>query len=147
VDSRPSTLSEVERVLIRALAITDPSFEDSRRVAVEALAKHPELFESLGIFQSLSSMAQRGTAEPMDMISDSGQRALVAAVLFAEGEPPSAETVRGAIHGLEKSRLEAQQRELRAMIAEAERRGDFAELAILTQKKLELDRALRKLDN
>jgi DNA primase len=36
---------------------------------------------------------------------------------------------------------------LRTLIAEAERRGDFAELAVLTQQKLELDRALRKLHN
>jgi hypothetical protein len=34
---------------------------------------------------------------------------------------------------------------LRAQIAEAERNGDFAGLAILTQKKLELDQALRRL--
>jgi DNA primase len=34
---------------------------------------------------------------------------------------------------------------LRTQIAEAERTGDFAGLAILTQKKLELDRALRQL--
>jgi len=31
--------------------------------------------------------------------------------------------------------------------AEAERRADFAELAVLTQQKLELDRALRRLLN
>jgi DNA primase len=31
------------------------------------------------------------------------------------------------------------------LIAEAERRGDFAELALLTQQKLEQDRALQKL--
>ena len=37
------------------------------------------------------------------------------------------------------------QRELRELIAEAERRGDFAELAVLTQQKLDLDRALRQL--
>ncbi len=35
--------------------------------------------------------------------------------------------------------------ELRAGIAEVEQRGDFAELAVLTKKKLELDRELRRL--
>jgi hypothetical protein len=34
---------------------------------------------------------------------------------------------------------------LRAQIVEAERNGDFAGLAILTQKKLELDQTLRRL--
>jgi predicted metal-dependent phosphoesterase TrpH len=38
-------------------------------------------------------------------------------------------------------------REICARIGEAERRGDFAELALLTQQKLELDRALRQLHN
>jgi DNA primase len=34
---------------------------------------------------------------------------------------------------------------MRAQIAEAERNGDFTGLALLTQQKLELDRALRRL--
>jgi hypothetical protein len=34
---------------------------------------------------------------------------------------------------------------LRALIAEAERRGDFTELTLLTQQKLDLDRALQQL--
>jgi len=34
---------------------------------------------------------------------------------------------------------------LRGAIAEAERRGDHAELAVLTQQKMELDKALRQL--
>jgi len=46
---------------------------------------------------------------------------------------------------LEKRLIESQIRDVRAQIAEAERRGDFAELAVLTQRKLELDRALRGL--
>jgi DNA primase len=33
------------------------------------------------------------------------------------------------------------------LISEAERRGDQAELASLTQQKLDLDRALRQLHN
>jgi len=46
---------------------------------------------------------------------------------------------------LQKRQIESQIRDVRAQIAEAERRGDFAELAVLTQRKLDLDRALRKL--
>jgi DNA primase len=34
---------------------------------------------------------------------------------------------------------------MRGQISEAERKGDFAGLALLTQNKLELDRALRRL--
>ena len=46
---------------------------------------------------------------------------------------------------LQERAIEGRQRDLRAQIAEAERRGDFAGLAVLTQQKLELDRALRQL--
>jgi DNA primase len=53
--------------------------------------------------------------------------------------------VRGAIVSVQQRQIESSLRDLRAQIAEAERRGDFAELALLTQRKLELDRALRQL--
>ena len=53
----------------------------------------------------------------------------------------------GAIQQIQERAIESRLRDLRGLIAEAERRGDFAELAVLTQKKLELDRALRQLHN
>jgi DNA primase len=46
---------------------------------------------------------------------------------------------------LEERAIGARLRDLRALIAAAEQRGDFAELAMLTQQKLELDRVLRSL--
>ena len=81
----------------------------------------------------------------MDAVDDPAQQALLAEALLDETEPPSAETVIGAIVSLQKRQVEHQIRDLRAQIGEAERRGDFVELAILTQRKLELDRALRHL--
>ena len=81
----------------------------------------------------------------MDVVEDSAQKALLAEALLAEKEPPTAETVISAIVSLQQRGLEAELRLFRAQIAEAERRGDFTELAVLTQRKLELDRALRQL--
>jgi DNA primase len=81
----------------------------------------------------------------MDVVEDPAQRALLAEALLAETEPPAADTVIGAIVSLQQRRTEAELRDLRAQIQEAERRGDDAELALLTQRKLELDRALRRL--
>jgi DNA primase len=46
---------------------------------------------------------------------------------------------------LQQRKLEAELRDMRVQIQEAERRGDYAELAVLTQKKLELDKVLRQL--
>jgi DNA primase len=81
----------------------------------------------------------------MDVVEDPTQRALLAEALLAEVKPPEANEVRGAVQEIHERALEQRQRDLRSLIAEAERRGDFAELALLTQQKLELDRTLREL--
>jgi DNA primase len=49
------------------------------------------------------------------------------------------------VQEIQERAMEHRQRELRTLIAEAERRGDFAEVITLTQQKLELDRALKGL--
>jgi DNA primase len=147
VEVRATTLSEVERVLLRALAINDPEDEDSRQLTAQALAEQPAWFEHLGAFHSLQLLANRQTRDPMVVVEDPAQRALLAEALLAEVKPPDASEVRGAIQQIQERAMENRQRELRTLIAEAERRGDFAELALLTQQKLELDRALRLLHN
>jgi DNA primase len=145
IEVRAATLTEVERVLLRALAINDPADEEARRLAAEAITRQSEWFESLGSFQALLALTTRGSRDPMDVVEDAAQRALLAEALLAETEPPSAGAVRGAIVSVQQRQIESSLRDLRAQIAEAERRGDFAELALLTQRKLELDRALRQL--
>jgi DNA primase len=79
------------------------------------------------------------------VVEDSAQRALLAEALLAEVKPPEETEVLSAVQEIQERAIENRQRDLRALIAEAERRGDFAELALLTQQKLELDRALRQL--
>jgi DNA primase len=145
IETRAAGLSEVERVLLRALAITDPENEGSRRLAVQALAEQPAWFEHLGVFPALQALAGRQALDPMDVVEDPAQRALLAEALLAETKPPEEGEVQSAIQEIQERAIESRQRELRARIAEAERRGDFAELALLTQQKLELDRALRQL--
>ncbi|MGA8090719.1 MAG: DNA primase [Terracidiphilus sp.] len=145
IEVRATTLSEVERVLLRALSITDPEHEEARRTATDAVIRQPQWFEGLGVFSALRALAERGVRDPMDVVEDPAQKALLAEALLAENEPPSAEAVIGAIVSLQQRRIEAELRDLRAQIQEAERRGDVAELALLTQRKLDLDRALRQL--
>jgi DNA primase len=145
VEVRATSLTEVERVLLRALAITDPEHEEARHIAVEAFSSQADIFEGLGAFPILRSLASRGARDPMDMVEDQAQMALLAEALMGETGPPSTETVQGAIVSVQKRRIEGEIRALRAEIAEAERRGDHAGLAILTQQKLDLDRALRRL--
>ena len=147
VETRPAALSEVERVLLRALAITDPRYEQARRLAAEALAEQPASFEHLGAYPALQALSGRQARDPMDVVEDAAQRALVAEALLAETRPPEVSEVVSAIQEIEERVLESRQRALRARISEAERQGDFAELAILTKQKLELDRELRGIRN
>ncbi|HTB98690.1 MAG TPA: DNA primase [Terracidiphilus sp.] len=145
IEIRATSLTEVERVLLRALAITDPEFEESRRVAADSVTRQPHFFEGLPTFRTLCLLAERGARDPMEVVEDPAQRALLAEALLGETEPPSDTTVIGAVVSRQKRIFENEIREVRARIGEAERRGDFAELALLTQRKLELDRALRQL--
>jgi DNA primase len=147
VEVRATALTEVEKVLLRALAITDPEHETARRLAIDAVSQQPELFESLGVLPAIQALAARGSGDPMDAVDDQAHRALLAESLLAETEPPSPSAVEGTIASLKQRQFEGQLRDLRTRIAEAERRGDFAELALLTQRKLELDRGLRQLQN
>ena len=147
IETRASALTEVERVLLRALAITDPEGERSRRLAVQAVGSQTAWFEHLGTFTALQALAGRKANDPMDVVEDPAQRALVAEVLLAETKPPEENEVASAIQELEERAIVARLRDLRVLIAEAERRGDFAELALLTQQKLDLDRTLRGLQN
>jgi DNA primase len=145
VEIKTSGLTEVERVMLRALAITDPEHEEARRLAVEAVTTQSSIFEGLGAFPALRALAQRGARDPMDMVSDQAQMALLAEALMGETAPPPAETVTGAIVSRQRRQFDSRLRQLRAQISEAERRGDYAELALLTQQKLDLDRASRRL--
>jgi DNA primase len=145
VEARTTALTEVERVLLRALSIDDPEFERSRRLTIEALARQSAWFEHLGAFAALRTLAGRESRDPMEVVQDEAQRALLAETLLAETAPPEEIEVRGALQEIQERAVENRLRELRAQIAEAERAGDMAELARLTQQKLEQDRALQQL--
>jgi DNA primase len=147
IDARAMSLTEVERVLLRALAIDDPDFARSRQLAAEALAQQPAWFEHLGAVAALQALAGREARDPMDVVEDEAQRALLAETLLAETKPPEESEVHSAIQEIHERAIVRRQRDMRALIAEAERRGDVAELALLTQQKLDLDRALRQLHN
>jgi DNA primase len=147
VEVRAVSLTEVEKVLLRALAVTDPEHEPSRRMTADALARQPAWFEHLGAATALHALAGRQAKDPMDVVEDPAQRVLLAEALLAETRPPEENEVSSALQEVQERAIIHRQRDLRTLIADAERRGDFAELAVLTQQKLELDRALRQLQN
>jgi DNA primase len=145
IEVRKTGVSEVERVLLRALAVVDPEHEQARRLAAEAVLQQPAWFERLGVFPALQALARREARDPMDVVEDPGQKALLAEALLGEVKPPEEGEVASSLQQVQEHAIESRLRELRGLIAEAERRGDFAELALLMQQKLELDKALRQL--
>jgi DNA primase len=145
IEVRTTGLSEVERVLLRALAIVDPEHQQARRMAAQAVLEQTSWFERLAAFPALQALASRQASDPMDVVEDPVQRTLLADALMGETRPPELEEVGSALQQIEERVIETRQRELRSSIAEAERRSDFAELASLTQQKLDLDRELRRL--
>ena len=145
IETRETALSEVERVLLRALAVTDPENEPARRLAAEAIAMQPAWFEHLSTFSALQALAGRQARDPMDVVEDPAQRAFLAETLLAETRPPEQSEVQSALQEIQEREIERRLRELRELIAGAERGGDHAELALLTQQKLDLDQSLRQL--
>ena len=57
----------------------------------------------------------------------------------------ASEQIQNALHALQVRYLQRRQRELRASISEAERRGDTSMVETLTLEKIKVDRALRTL--
>jgi DNA primase len=147
IEVRTAGLSEVEKVLLRALAVVDPDYEQARRLAADAILRQPAWFEQLGVFPALQALASRQARDPLEVVEDPSQRALVAEALLGETRPPEQTEVASSLQQIQEHGIESRQRELRGLIAEAERRGDFAEVAVLMKQRMELDGTLRELRN
>jgi DNA primase len=147
VEVRTTGLSEVERVLLRALAIMDPGHQQARRIVAEALVQQPAWFEQLGSFPALQALAGRKAGDPMDAVSDPAQKALLAQTLLGEIRPPEQSEVESCVQQIQEHAIEHRLRDLRHLLAEAERVNNPSEQATLLQQKLELDQALRQLHN
>jgi len=145
VEARTSSLTEVERVLLRALAITDPDDERARRLAIAALKQQPTWFEHLGAYGALAALIERESKDPMVVVQDEAQRALLAEALMAETKPPAEGEVQSAIQEIHERAIGTRLRQVVGQMVDAERKGDLESALKLTQEKLELDRMLRQL--
>src|SRR3984885_11895644 len=143
--------SETERVLLRALVL--PENDPARILAAEQLAQHPEWYENLPAAAILEPLANApAPPNPPDAAPDQQSRVLLARALQHADDPASSNTreqpvteqVENALHTLEHRHLERRQREVRALIAEADRRRDQEMLLQLTAEKLQIDRKLRQ---
>ena len=136
--------NEAERVLLRAAASRPGSRVFLR--AFEAFQDQPQCFEGLQVSPMLALLRDRGSLEPMAALTNPGQRALLAQALLRESGEVELEELEAALDSLKYRHLEALQRRVRADIAEAERRGDLAQLAVFMDEKLKVDREMRDVD-
>ena len=143
--------SETERVLIRALVL--PEHDPARTLAAEQLIQHPEWYDSLPAAALLESLSNAPVPpNPLDAAPDQPSRTLLAYTLQNAEDPVAAssntqsmtERVQNALDTLAYRQLERRQRELRTLMAEADRRGDQEMLRKLTAEKLQVDRKLRE---
>ena len=138
------SLKEAERLLLRAMAGA-PESRICLRIS-QALHSQPQSFEGLAVTPILLLLRDRGSIEPLAALPDAGQRALLAQALLRESSEVEMEQVEAALESLKYRQLEALQRRVRADIAEAERRGDWAQLAVFMAEKLKVDRQMRDVD-
>jgi DNA primase len=138
------SLKEAERLLLRAMAGA-PESRIFLRVS-QALHSQPQSFEGLAVTPMLCLLRDRGPLEPLAALPDASQRALLAQALLRESSEVEMEQVEAALESLKYRHLEALQRQVRADIAEAERRGDWAQLAVFMAEKLKVDRQMRDVD-
>jgi len=94
----------------------------------------------------LALLRDRGPQEPLAAMTEPVQRALLAQTLLRESGEVELEQVEAALESLRYRHLEALQRRVRADIAAAERRGDWAQLAVFMAEKLKVDRQMREVD-
>jgi DNA primase len=143
--SARESMNEAERVLLRALAYP-PESRVFLRVS-QAMHDQPQSFEGLGVSRMLALLRDRGPQEPLAALTEPVQRALLAQTLLRESGEVEIEQVEAALESLKYRHLEALQRRVRADIAEAERRGDWAQLAVFMAEKLKVDRQMREVDS
>jgi len=151
---RGEAASETERVLLRALVL--PERDPARILAAETLLQHPEWYDSLPSAAVLEALANNpAPPNPLDAAPDHSSRVLLARALQDAEDPNEdsstnakdqsiTEQVENALHSLERRQLEHRQREIRTLIAEADRRGDQEMLSRLTAEKVQIDRNLRQ---
>jgi len=163
-----SQITDAERILLRALAASgsipaasddaefdagdrrqsrfagSPGPSDLRRQAAFALRQEP-LHHGIAAESLVEALlGAEDFCDPMALELSEPDRRLLAATLMEEsaGEPLTPELLRGALDALRRRQLQRRRQELKARIAEAERRQDAAALLTLVEEKINIDRAL-----
>ena len=154
---RAAGATEAERVLIRALATKgdlghgsvssregeDTDFEPARQA--HFILTNERLHTGAHAEALIDALlrADEDGLDPMALPIEERDRSLLAESLIDEHEPLTPELLENAFAALRRRQLESRQRELKSLIAEAERKNAIAEMNRLIQEKFEVDRQLR----
>jgi DNA primase len=153
-----SPVSEMERVLLQALTL--PKGHAARLLAAEKLVGNPSWVEGLATSALLEVLANAVLAQtdvafssepagnPLDLAPDEESRNLLAGVLLhaiENKEDDLEKAVENALSALHRRALERRQRELRTLIAEADRKANQEMVLQLTQELQHLNHTLRSL--
>jgi DNA primase len=139
---QPGAMTEVERILLRALLL--PDADSMRALAVERLSLHPDWYAELPSAPAIDVLVNAPAPEnPFDAAPDGPSRELLAAAMQGEAEQTS-DAVLGALETLHDRYLDRRLRELTTQIAEAERRGDEAMRLRLLQEQMRLNRERKR---
>jgi DNA primase len=136
--SKAPQLTDAEKVIVRALAPAATFANDLRADLIPILLEE-QLHRGLGSEALIDALLSAAEAQlPAD------QERLLASVLMQEKEELTADLAYQSVEALRRGTMERRQKELKARIAEAERKNDSASLAALLQEKLQIDRALMR---
>ncbi len=150
-----TSVTDAERIIIRALASSsdlvaaehvssrhgaEEEFDPARQARF-ALEQEP-LHHGLGTEALINSMLAFDEIDPSTLPVNEHDRKILAECLMHENENLTPELLEGAIAALRRRYLEQLQRQVRAKIADAEKKGDTLALASLLREKVEIDRAL-----
>ena len=97
---------------------------------------------SEGLIDALMRAVSEGI-DPMSLELADGERRMMAAALMDEHEPLTPESLHAALEALRRRKLEHRRRELRSLIADAERAQNSISLGELLREKTNLDKLLR----
>ena len=144
--SAATPVSETERIVLRALLQVEGSVP--RRIASEHLVANPQWYTGLATALLLEQLAIAPVpANPLEAASEPHLAEILAKVLseIHSSDEHLEKDLQGALHTLQRSSLERQQREIRVLMAEANRRGDTEMVGKLTEQQMVLTRQLREL--
>ncbi len=142
--SSPVPVTHAERIFIQALA--GSSEEDQFREAARILDSAKDIFEGYRSSLILQKLRSGQQDNPLERLEDTEDQALVSRVLhLQQSRYVSAEILTAAITEFQLRHLGRRQRDLRTQIAEAERKGEWTQVAALSAEKMQLDRKLREL--